>query len=409
MYSVLYYRNAAKCLESDLFGDEDNDGILRKYDVIEKEYSLRFPMDLQFFAPNDEGGEKTEEPTQKKLDDARDEGQVAKSKEIANGLGLLALFLLLKIWIGRMGTQFLQTFEMVYTKIPDICKLLGGTSPERDVSSLIRLAMVRLLIMLLPIFLVGVVVAFLSDVIQVKWHPTAKPLQPKASKINPINGFKRIFSAQSLVELFKAVAKVALIAYVTYGYIIDRTYILFSLYDMPMMQAVRLVGDTVINLGIRISAVYMIIAALDFGYQKYKFHNDMKMSKQEVKDEFKNSEGNPEIKGKIRQRMREASQRRMMQSVPQADVVITNPTHYAVAIKYDPDVAEAPIVTAKGADFVAQKIKEIARENDVMIVENKPLARMLYANVEIDQMVPPELYMAVADVLAFVYHAKGRV
>ena len=153
----------------------------------------------------------------------------------------------------------------------------------------------------------------------------------------------------------------------------------------------------------------MILAMADFAYQKYKFHKDMKMTKQEVKEEYKNQEGNPEIKGKIRQKMREVSQRRMMQSLPQADVVITNPTHYAVAIKYDQEEAPAPIVIAKGEDYLAQKIKEVARENNIEIVENKPLARMLYANVDIGAQIPPELYQAVAEVLAFVYHAKGKI
>ena len=163
------------------------------------------------------------------------------------------------------------------------------------------------------------------------------------------------------------------------------------------------------DLGIRISIFYMIIALADFAFQKFKFANDMKMTKQEVKEEYKQTEGSPEVKGKIRQRMREASQRRMMQNLPQADVVITNPTHYAVALKYDPEVADAPIVIAKGEDFLAQKIKEVAREHNIEIVENKPLARMLYANVDIDQMVPPELYQAVAEVLAFVYKLKGKI
>lgn len=343
------------------------------------------------------------------MDDARDEGQVAKSKEIANGLGLLALFVVLKVWIGTMGKQFLQSFNQVYDRIPSICRLQGGTSPLGDITSLLRTIMLRLIIILLPIFAVGVIVAFLSDLIQVKWHPTAKPLKPKLSKLNPINGFKKIFSAQSLVELVKSIAKIFLIAYVTYGFIKGKGALLYSLYDMPMMQAVNLIGETVISLGIRISVIYMIIALADFAYQKFKFKKDMRMTKQEIKEEYKNSEGDPEIKGKIKQRMREASQRRMMQSVPQADVVITNPTHYAVAIKYDPETAPAPIVIAKGADFLAQKIKDIARENDIEIVEDKPLARMLYANVEVDAQVPPELYQAVAEVLAFVYHAKGKV
>jgi flagellar biosynthetic protein FlhB len=162
-------------------------------------------------------------------------------------------------------------------------------------------------------------------------------------------------------------------------------------------------------MGIRISLVYMVLALADFAYQKIKFNKDMMMSKQEVKDEYKQQEGDPKVKGKIRQKMQEVSRRRMMQSLPTADVVITNPTHYAVAIKYDPEVADAPLVLAKGADYLAAKIKEVAKENKIEIVENKPLARMLYANVEVGQAVPPELYQAVAEVLAFVYKLQGRI
>ena len=366
-------------------------------------------MNLQFFAKDGPGGEKTEEPTGKKLSDARKEGQVAKSKEVGNGLGLLALFIVLKIYVGRLGVQFLENFSIVYSKIPDICSLQGGTSPIGDMAKLLRMASVRLLLMLMPIFLIGVFVAFTTNLVQVKWAPTTKPLKPKFSKLNPVNGFKKFFNVRALVELGLAVLKIALIAWVTYGYIIKKSNLFFSLYDMPMVQAVNLIGEVVINLGIRISSMYLIIGALDYAYQKWKFHEDMKMTKQEVKDEFKNAEGNPEVKGKIRAKMREVSQRRMMQAIPRADVVITNPTHFAVALQYDPDVAPAPIVVAKGTDYLAQKIKEIARENNVQIVEDKPLARMLYANVEVDAQVPPELYQAVAEVLAFVYHAKGKV
>ena len=298
---------------------------------------------------------------------------------------------------------------MVYNRIPVICKLNGGTSPMGDISVLLRTVMLRLLIILLPVLLIGFAVAFVSDLFQVKWRPTSKPLQPKFSKLNPLNGIKKIFSAQSLVELVKSVAKILLIALVTYSYIKNKIGLLYALYDMSMMQAVNLIGETVIELGIRISAIYMIIAGADFMYQKYKFKNDMKMTKQEVKEEYKNAEGDPEIKGKIKARMREASQRRMMQAIPKADVVITNPTHYAVAIRYDTEVAPAPIVVAKGSDYLAQKIKQIARENNVEIVEDKPLARMLFANVDVDKQIPPELYQAVAEILAMVYHAQGKV
>lgn len=164
-----------------------------------------------------------------------------------------------------------------------------------------------------------------------------------------------------------------------------------------------LVGDIIINTGLKISIVYLIVGIVDYIYNKHKFNEDMKMTKQEVKDEFKNTEGDPAIKGQQRKRMQEASQRRMMQDVPKADVVITNPTHFAVAIKYDADTNQAPVVTAKGQDYVAMKIKEIARDNNIRIVENKPLARMLFHNVELGAEIPPELYQSVAEILAMIY------
>ena len=207
----------------------------------------------------------------------------------------------------------------------------------------------------------------------------------------------------------KSMVKLGVIGYVVYSYLKDRIGQIFLLYDITLNQAIGLIGETVIDLGIRVAAVYMVIAFLDYAYQKWKFREDMKMTKQEVKDEYKNQEGDPQIKGKQRQRMREASMRRMMQQLPEADVVITNPTHYAVAVKYDPDKYDAPYVLAKGENYLAQRIKDIAKENDIEIVENKPLARMLYANVEIGELIPPELYQAVAEVLAFVYHLKGKV
>ena len=366
-------------------------------------------LDLQFFADDGQGGEKTEPATQKKLDDARKEGQVAKSKEIASGLGLVALFLVLKFWASSMGTQFLEMFHAVYGRIPEMTDLVGGTGPKTAATQIFRFAAIRTVLILLPIFIIGYLVAFLSDYVQVHWKPTAKPLQPKLSKLNPLNGFKRIFSVNSLVELLKSIAKIFLIGYVSYSYLVERQNNLLLLYDISLIQAIAFIGETVINLGLRISLLFMIIAIADFAFQKYKFAKDMRMTKQEVKEEFKNQEGNPEIKGRIRQKMREASQRRMMQALPQADVVITNPTHYAVALKYDQDIAPAPFVIAKGEDYLALKIKEVARDNKIEMVENKPLARMLYANVNIDEQVPPELYSAVADVLAYVYHVQGRI
>ncbi|MDO4303084.1 MAG: flagellar biosynthesis protein FlhB [Bacillota bacterium] len=364
---------------------------------------------LQFFAKDGPGGEKTEEPTTKKLDDARKEGQVAKSKEIANAFGLLSLFLVLKLYLGPMGIHFIEMFSASYTQIPAIAKMYNGDLPIASLQVLIRSMMVQIVVILAPVLLVGVAVAFICDVVQVKWKPTTKPLSPKFNKLNPIKGFGRILSPNSLVELIKAVLKIILIGYVAYSYLKDRAGQIFILYNISLKQAIGLIGEIVTDLGIRIAAVYMVIAFLDFAYQKWKFKEDMKMTKQEVKDEYKNQEGDPQVKSKQKQRMREASMRRMMQQLPEADVVITNPTHYAVAIKYDPDKYEAPYVIAKGENYLAQRIKDVARENDIEIVENKPLARMLYANVDIGGLVPPELYQAVAEVLAFVYHLKGKV
>lgn len=363
---------------------------------------------LQFFAKDGPGGEKTEEPTAKKLEDARKEGQVAKSKEIGNAFGLLAMFILLKVYVGSLGGNMVDCFSGIYNQIPDAITMYGGKIPVAALLVLLHTVILKMLLMLAPVFLIGVVVAVVCDVVQVKWKPTSKPLQPKFSKLNPISGFKRIFSANALIELLKSIAKIGIICYVVYSYMKDKISGVFLLYDMSLNQAISLVGETAIDVGIRISAVYMVIAFLDYAYQKHKFKEDMKMTKQEVKDEYKNQEGDPQVKGKQKQRMQEASRRRMMQQLPEADVVITNPTHYAVAIKYDPDKYDAPYVIAKGEDFLAQKIKEIAREHDVEIVENKPLARMLYANVDIGGLIPPELYQSVAEVLAFVYHLKGK-
>ena len=368
--------------------------------------SLRY--NLQFFADGP-GGEKTEPATQKKLSDARNKGQVAKSREIANGFGLLALFLLIRFWVGTMGGQFLNVFTTTYNKIPEIVTFWNGNMPEKDIYILFQNTTIQIIIILAPIFIIAVLVAFLCDVAQVKWKIAKKAMEPKLSKLNPISGFKKIFSANAIVELIKAVAKLVLIGIVVYSYIKDKWQLLFTLYDMPLMQALQLIAECITDLGIRISVFYLIIAFADFAYQKYKFAKDMRMTKQEVKDEYKQQEGDPKVKGKIRQKMQEASRRRMMQDLPTADVVITNPTHYAVAIKYDPEVAEAPIVLAKGSDYLAAKIKEVAKENKIEIVENKPLARMLYANVDIGQVVPPELYQAVAEVLAFVYKVQGKI
>ena len=364
--------------------------------------------DLQFFAKDGPGGEKTEQPTSKKIEDARKEGQVAKSQELGNAVSLIALFLILKIAGTSMGENFVSIFQMVYDAIPNFTKMVSGEIPKRDYAQIMSTVMLRMVIMLLPVFIIGVVSGVAVNILQVRWHPTTKPLQPKFDKLNPANGFKRLFSKEKLMDLLKAIIKIVLIFYVVWSYMKGKAGMLLLLYDYPMTEAVALVSSTVIDLGLRVSFIYLIFGLADFGYQKWKFRQDMMMTKQEVKDEWKNSEGDPQVKQKIRQKMMEVSRSRMMQEVPKADVVITNPTHYAVALKYDTERAAAPIVIAKGQDFLAQKIKEAARENDVEIVENKPLARMLYHNVEIGAVIPPELYQSVAEVLAFVYNLRKK-
>lgn len=275
------------------------------------------------------------------------------------------------------------------------------------VASIFTNVILQWMLIVLPFFAFGFIIALLVSIVQVGWKVSTKPMKPELSKFNPINGFKRMFSKDSVFELVKSIIKIGLIAYMAYASIRDHQNELFILYDLELKQAVALVGGLVIDVGFKISLVYLIVGIADFVYQKHKFNEDMKMTKQEVKDEFKNTEGDPQIKGRQRRKMQEVSQKRMMQDVPKADVVITNPTHFAVALRYDTKESTAPVVVAKGADYVAQKIKEIAKDNKIEIVENKPLARMIYHNVDLGAEIPPELYQAVAEVLAYVYRLKN--
>ena len=271
-----------------------------------------------------------------------------------------------------------------------------------------RTLIVKTLIILMPFLVIGFAADFVTNLVQVGWKPTLKPLEPKLSKFNPISGFKRIFSKQSIVNLIFAIAKITLVFFIAYTSIKDQAKTLFLLYDISLKASLSLIFQIIVDTGIKISVVYIFLGFADYAYQRWKFKDDMKMTKQEVKDEYKNTEGDPQIKGKQRQRMMESSQRRMMKNVPQADVVITNPTHIAVAILYDNTKDEAPRVVAKGEDYLAKKIKDLAKDSNVPIVENKPLARALYATVEIDEVIPPELYQAVAEILAVVYTNRNQ-
>lgn len=373
-------------------------------EACEKHYYLSY--DLQLFAKEGQDGEKTEEPTAKKLEDARKKGQVMRSTEVVTAATLLAFFFMLKIFVGFIGNRFMTSFRQTIGFISDYTSEPFTLNTARTI---IRGSFWNIIVAAFPIMIVGFVVTNVAIVFQVKWKVTAEPLKPKFDKFNPVTGMKRLFSKDKIMDLFKSIAKVVILAYVVYSYLKNQWPLIYKMYSYTLPQAIAVIGDTVINVGIRISALFAVIALFDLFYQKWKYHQDMMMSKQEVKDEYKNSEGDPKVKSQQKQRMQQASQRRMMQDLPNADVVITNPTHLAVAIKYDKDTNEAPVVVAKGADYLAQKIKDRARENAIEIVENKPLARMLYHNVEIGAEIPPELYQMVAEVLAYVYSLTGRV
>ncbi len=391
-------------LRDDLFmvltGDRSRD-----HEIKTSETLPQLKMSLQFFAEEGPGGEKTEEATPKKLEDARKEGQVARSQELTTAAGLIMLFVIIKVFVSFITDGFADSFRLMYGSIETYSKEIFNSNYA---TAYMHEALTEILIICLPMFTSAVVAAIVINALQVKWKPTAKPLKPKASKISPLKGFKKIFSKDKIFDLLKAIVKILLVGYMTYSTLKDEAGTINVLYDIELFTAVMLIGDIVLNMGIKISLVFLVVGIVDYIYQKMKFNREMRMTKQEIKDEFKQTEGDPKIKGQIRQKMREASRRRMMQKLPEADVVITNPTHLACAIKYDKDIGTAPILIAKGADFLAQRIKEVARENFIPIVENKPLARMLYHNVEIDEEIPEELYKMTAEVLAYVYAMEGR-
>ena len=367
-------------------------------------YKLYLPMNLQFFADGP-GGEKTEDATAKHLKDAREEGQVAKSQELITAVMLFSLFLALKLFGSFLGNGFAKAFYKNYGYISTYAIEIAGVG---NIAAMLRAVMFDIMLLCLPVFAFAIVVAVVLNVLQVKWQPTAKPLKPKFNRLNPVSGFKKMFSKEKIFELVKSVAKIGLIFYIAYDTVKDEVDKIKIMYDLSLWQAVVYITDFVIDMGIKISAVYLIIGLADLIYNRIKFKNDMKMTKQEVKDEYKQQEGDPQVKGRIKSKMREASMKRMMQKMPEADVVITNPTHFACAIKYDKETASAPVLLAKGADHLAQKIKDAAREYNIPIVENKPLARMLYFNVDLDAEIPQELYQMTAEVLAYVYQLKNK-
>lgn len=362
-------------------------------------------IDLQFFAADGPGGEKTEQPTAKRKSDARKKGQVAKSIEVVTAFLFLGMFYVLKIFAKFMYERMAAIMEYSLVLISSINE---GLLEIDYMSKLVPYIFGQIMFTVLPLFAVAMVVGIVGNLIQVGWKPTTEPLKPKFSRLNPLQGAKKLFSVKAIVELGKSLLKVLIIGVVIYNRVKEEMEHIQELLDMELLQAIIYIGNLVVDIGVLVGMYFIFIALVDYIYQRYENNKSLKMTKQEIKEEYKEAEGNPEIKGKIKQKMREASMRRMMQEVPSADVIITNPTHFAVALKYDREKSAAPIVIAKGADHLAKRIKEIAKENNVEIVENKYLARTLYATVDIGREIPPELYQAVAEVLAFVYNLKNK-
>ena len=355
-----------------------------------------FSFDLQRFAD----GDKTEEPTAKKREDAAKKGQIGKSQEISTAFVLLIGFFVIKV-----------IWEQIYANIAEYTVyIFGHLNQTVDVETVLNLFLGMIIILArtaFPIMMAVMVVGLAVNIFQTGWHFNTETLEPKLDNLNPINGFGRIFSKRSLVELVKSLLKIAIIGFFIYHYLKDEILTMpqFIFYDLT--TSLSKISDIIFGLAFQIIGVIMVLAFADLAYQKWQTTQDLKMTKQEVKDEFKQTEGDPQIKGKIRQKQRQMAMSRMMQEVPKADVIVTNPTHFAVALKYEKGMM-APKVVAKGADFVAQKIKSVGRENDVPLVENHPLARALYASAEVGDFVPRELYQSVAEVLAYVYRLKHR-
>lgn len=355
---------------------------------------------LQLF---NNSNEKTEKPTTKRRERAREEGQVARSTELNNAVLLLSSFIILKLSGKWMYHKIIDVFKNCYTRyLHD-----NNIFTIKGMNVLLIETTISLIVILIPIFAATVVVSLLVSILQVGWKVTTQLLEPKLDRLNPISGFKRIFSPKIFVELLKSILKILIIGFVVYGYIEAQMKNIPTILNKDFSEILAYGGSSVVKMATVVSVVYFVLAGLDYLYQKYEFEKSIKMTKQEIKEEFKQSEGDPQIKSKIKQKQREISMKRMMQDIPKADVIITNPTHFAVAVTYKPEQGLAPIVVAKGQDYLAQRIKNIAKDNKIHIIENKPLARAIYFSTDVGEEIPQELYQAVAEVLAFIYSMKN--
>lgn len=346
--------------------------------------------------------DKTEEATPKKKSDARKKGQVARSKEVNLAFTLLASTLLLLI----LGAYVVGSLKETLSSF--LSNYLLTDLDYNNIRNLILIVLWRLAIVLLPIVIPITIMGVLANFIQVGFIITQEPLKPQLSKLNPISGFKRMFSFRTFVETLKDLAIISVLGYTGYKFIIDNYEYLLNISNLRVGVIPSAFGKLIVDIFFKVTIIMIVIAIADYLFQRFQYNKELKMTKQEIKEEFKQQEGDPKIKSRIRQKQREMASRRMMQAVPDATVVVTNPTHIACALKYEEDKDGAPKLVAKGADNIAIKIKEIAKENNVPIIENRALARLIYEEVEIDNEIPEKMYQAVAEVLALIYKMKKR-
>ncbi len=345
--------------------------------------------------------EKTEKPTPRKREDAKKKGEVAKSRELPS-LAVLLSALMALTFFGYYTYSHIQIIMKGAFSIP--------TMNDLNISEFLIFAqkiVTQSILAISPVLAAVFITAVLSNLMQVGIIFTSESIMPKLSKIDPIKGFKRLFSKQSLMELFKSLLKLVIVGGVAYLTIKSEMKNVYSLGQMEINSILGYLFVTFSKIFIRCSLAMIVLVILDYAYQKWEFENKLKMTKQEVKEDLKKTEGDPLIKSRIKSIQMEMARKRIMQAVPEADVVITNPTHLAVALKYDSSNMNAPKVLAKGAGVIARNIKNLAEKHDIPMVENKELAQNLYSLVEIGQEIPAFLYQAVAEVLAYIYKIKG--
>lgn len=350
-------------------------------------------IDLQLFADPD----RTEKPTPRRRRKAREEGQVAVSRELNMALSFLAATIALKLLLPQLSRTLMNASVLFFSLEP-----MDGETLSSFVFHLFRDPLVLLILLMSIVALVSII----AGALQTKFLFSFKPLKFDLNRINPIEGLKRMFSLRNLFELFKAAVKLAIVGYVSYSLIKQRYSELPQLSDVEPHASVSYLADLVGTLMLRCAIAMLALALVDYLFQRWEFEKSLRMTRQELKEEFKEVEGNPEVKRRQREIMIRLARSRMLQKVPEADVVITNPTHVAVALQYDSENMEAPEVIAKGADEVAKKIVEIATKSGVPIVRNPQVAWELFRSCEVGEQIPPSLYRAVAEILAYVYSLR---